>query len=250
MTLTTVILTKNEAANIKDAVENAKAVSDTVLVVDSHSTDDTRHLAEQAQAIVFEHDWTGDFSAQRNFALSLVKTEWVLFLDADERLNNQLVDSIKRAVQSDVQASYVLKRKTIAFGKEFHHGVLKPDYVPRLFKTSHVHWENRVHERPVCADQQVQLPGVILHFSYQSWVHNIEKLNVYTTIWAENALARNQSTTYMHAFGHATAAFFKSYFLQLGVLDGGPGIAMCLNHAFCTLCKYLKLIELKARKTP
>ena len=102
--LTVVILTKNEENNIVDAILNARQVTDKVLVVDSGSTDKTIELAEANGAKVIYRTWDSDFAAQRNFALHHVETEWVLYLDADERINDELATSIKRAMQSPAKS--------------------------------------------------------------------------------------------------------------------------------------------------
>lgn len=243
--LTTIVLTKNEESNIIDVIKNAQIVSDSVLVVDSGSTDKTVELAEQAGAKVVFRAWDNDFSAQRNFALEHVATEWVLYLDADERLNDELIEAIKKALASNDDKQYSIKRKSVAFGKEFNYGVLKPDFVPRLFKTSHVKWVNKVHEKPVCEDKLKVLGGYIEHYTYTSWEQWLRKFDQYTTIWAHDAYARGKKGNVLNAFGHAFAGFLKMALLKKGVLDGGLGVAMCCNHFFYNLIKYLKLIELQ-----
>ena len=148
--ITVVILTKNEEQNIAGAIQNAKSLSTNFLVVDSGSTDKTLELASENGAKVIFREWDNDFSAQRNFALEHVNTEWVLYLDADERLNDALCQSIKSVLDKGKQKQYSMMRKIHAFGFEYKHGIFKPDEVLRLFLTESVHWENKVHERPVC----------------------------------------------------------------------------------------------------
>ena len=130
--LTIVILTKNEEQNIVEVINNAKKCADKVLIVDSGSTDKTVELAKTVGAQVIYRAWDNDFSAQRNFALDKVETEWVLYLDADERLNDELIDAIKKATKKDDDIQYKIKRKSVAFGRKFNYGVLKPDFVPRV----------------------------------------------------------------------------------------------------------------------
>ena len=143
--LTVVILTKNEEKDIIDAINNAQKLTDKVLIVDSGSTDNTVALAEANGAKVVYRAWDNDFAAQRNFALQYVTTERVLYLDADERMNDKLIEAIKKALTANEQKQYSIKRKSVAFGQEFNYGVLKPDFVPRLFKVKNVHWVNKVH---------------------------------------------------------------------------------------------------------
>ncbi|MDY4920076.1 MAG: glycosyltransferase family 2 protein [Phascolarctobacterium sp.] len=246
--LTTIVLTKNEESNIIDVIKNAQIVSDSVLVVDSGSTDKTVELAEQAGAKVVFRAWDNDFSAQRNFALEHVATEWVLYLDADERLNDELIEAIKKALASNEDKQYSIKRKSVAFGKEFNYGVLKPDFVPRLFKTSHVKWVNKVHEKPVCEDKLLVLSGYIRHYTYPDWKHYFNKFNQYTTIWAENAYENGKRVGFISAYLHAFFSFLQMLILKKGILDGWLGCTLCTYHFMYTLTKYIKLIDLQRGK--
>ena len=245
--LTIAILTKNEERNIIDVIRNCQRLTDSILVVDSGSTDNTVTLAEANGAKVVYRAWDNDFSAQRNFALEHVDTEWILYLDADERLNEQLCEAIKNVITKNENRQYSIKRKSVAFGKEFNYGVLKPDFVPRLFKTSHVQWVNKVHEKPLCKDKLEVLEGFIKHYTYTNWEQWLKKFDQYTSIWAQDAYARGKKVTLYGAFGHAFFGFLQMAFLKKGILDGGMGLAMSCNHFFYTLMKYLKLIELQRK---
>ena len=124
--LATVILTKNEEKDIEATIQTAQRCADEVLIVDSGSTDRTVELAEKNGARVVFRAWDNDFAAQRNFALSQTEADWVLYLDADEHLNDELVNAIKKVVTgtSDTQKQYSLQRKSVAFGKKFSYGPL------------------------------------------------------------------------------------------------------------------------------
>lgn len=245
--LSVVILTKNEEANIVDVVQNARQLTDCVLVVDSGSTDKTVPLAEANGARVIYRAWDDDFSAQRNFALQNINTDWVLYLDADERLNKELVRSVKEVINKNLARQYSIKRKSVAFGQEFNYGILKPDFVPRLFKTENVQWINKVHEKPVCKDKLEILEGHIEHYTYTDWTQWLKKFDQYTSIWSEDAYAKGKRTNLLKAFCHALFGFIQMAILKRGILDGGLGLAMSCNHFFYTLMKYLKLIELQRK---
>ena len=242
--LTVVLLTKNEEKNIADAVHNAKQAAAAVLVVDSGSTDATVKLAEANGACVVYRAWDNDFSAQRNFALQHVSTEWVLYLDADERLNDELVEAVKRAVAHNERKQFSIKRKSVAFGQEFNYGVLKPDFVPRLFKTKAVRWVNKVHEKPVCEDKLEVLDGYIEHYTYVSWEQYFNKFNQYTSIWAQNAYEQGKQAGFLTAYAHAVFAFVQMLLCKKGILDGRLGFTLCLYHFMYTLTKYVKLVDL------
>lgn len=247
--LTIVVLTKNEQDNIIGVVQNSLIVADKVIIVDSGSTDKTVELAEQYGATVIYRAWDNDFSAQRNFALDYVDTEWVLYLDADERLNETLIVAIKKVLDTNPNKQYSIKRKSVAFGQEFNYGVLKPDFVPRLFKTKRIKWVNKVHEKPVCEDKLEILSGYAEHYTYPSWEHYFNKFNQYTTIWAQNAYENGKTVGFCSAYGHAVFSFIQMLILKRGILDGRLGITLCVYHFMYTLTKYIKLIDLQRGKS-
>lgn len=243
--LTVVILTKNEEKNIEGAIENALLVTDRVLIVDSGSTDSTVEMAEKLGAKVVYRAWDNDFSAQRNFALEHVDTDWVLYLDADERMNDALVKAVKGATASNVQKKYVMVRKIKALGFEYKHGIFKPDKVTRMFPTKEVYWEHKVHERAVCELNSEVLAGWMDHYTYDSWQQWWEKAGKYTSIWAEDQYANGKRISVGSAFSHALCGFLKAYILQLGFLDGWGGVYSSILHVIYTTMKYLKLYELQ-----
>lgn len=245
--ITISILTKNEEENIISVINNAKKCTDKILIIDSGSSDKTVELAESVGAKVVYRRWDDDFSAQRNFALDKVSTEWILYLDADERLNSELIVAIKEQIAKNDNVQYKIKRKSVAFGRAFNYGVLKPDFVARLFKTKHVKWVNKVHEHPECADKTQILPGYIEHYTYKDWYQYFSKFNQYTTIWAENAYQNGKKTGFFKAFGHAFFGFIQMGILKKGFLDGALGIILSVNHFFYTLIKYVKLIDLQRK---
>ncbi|MBR6636089.1 MAG: glycosyltransferase family 2 protein [Phascolarctobacterium sp.] len=245
--LTVIILTKNEEKNIVDVIANAKQVTDKVLIVDSGSADKTVELAEENGAKVVYRAWDNDFAAQRNFALEHVDTEWVLYLDADERMNEELVRDIQNVVEKNHDNSYSFTRKSVAFGQEFNYGVLRSDCVSRLFKKNRVVWVNRVHEKPVCKDPEFRLNGYAKHYTYTDWYQYFNKFNQYTTVWAENAFQNGKTTTFVEGIGHALYSFVQMAFFKKGILDGWLGIVLCLNHFSYTLNKYIKLLDLQRK---
>ncbi len=244
--LAVLILTKNEEENIVGAVENAKRVTDEVVVIDAGSTDRTTELAKAHGAKVAFRAWTDDFSAQRNFALGETEADWVLYLDADERMNDELVEDVKRVVATGaLDAQYVMERRAVAFGKKFSHGDLGPDHVTRMFPREKVQWVNQVHEHPECDLPVKTLRGHLEHYTYKNWHAWEGKLCQYTTIWAEDAYRRGKRISVSGIFFHSLGGFFKTYFLQAGFLDGWMGLYTCFDHSFYTMLKYLKLYELQ-----
>lgn len=245
--LTAVILTKNEEANIIDAVNNAFSVADKVLIVDSGSTDATVKLAKKNGAEVVYRAWDNDFAAQRNFALQHIDTYWTLYLDADERLDEDLISAIRSIVKNEENKQYSMMRKIHAFGFTYQHGIFKPDEVLRLFPTKSVHWVNKVHEKPVCDFPKEKLDGFIEHYTYNSWQQWWDKAGHYTSIWAEDVYAKGKRTSIGGAFFHAAYGFIRAYIIQGGFLDGWSGLYSSLQHFIYTIMKYLKLYELEQK---
>ena len=246
--LSIIILTKNEERNIAAAVFNAKQCTEIVIVIDAGSTDKTVMLAEQAGAKVIFRAWDNDFAAQRNFVLDKIVTEWVLYLDADERLNAQLIAAVNTAVASrDIDKQYIIKRFSHAFGQQFRHGVLRPDRVARLFPRKQVLWEGKVHERPVCTLNKGELAGHIEHYTYESWQQWWEKAGKYTTIWAADKYAQGKRTSLSSVLMHVIGGAIKVFIIQGGILEGPMGLVSTWQHMAYTLSKYMKLLELQRK---
>lgn len=246
--LAILILTCNEEDNIADVVENAKKCTDEVVIIDSGSTDRTVELAKEHGAKVAFRAWTNDFSAQRNFALEQTEADWVLYLDADERLNDELITEIKRIVaRGKMDTQYAITRKSVAFDVTFSYGVLYPDHVRRMFPRKEVRWVNKVHEHPECGLSEERLPGYIEHHTYKDWHEWEEKLCLYTTIWAQDAYKRGKRTSMGGILLHSIGGFFKMLVVRRGFLDGAIGSYLCCTHFFYTMLKYLKLHELQRK---
>lgn len=247
--ITTVILTKNEEQNMESAIENAKLVSEKVLIVDSGSTDATVELAKKNGAKVVFRAWDNDFSAQRNFALEHVDTEWVLYLDADERLDEKLISEIRLVVDSRNVAMYRFVRRNSAFGRDFKYGVLGPDSVIRLFPKDKVKWQDKVHERPDGDLPVITLKGYMKHYTYRNFTQYIQKMNQYSSIGAQNYYDKHKKVSVIgDLFFRPAFAFFKMYVLKKGFLEGWLGFVLCLNYANYTLNKYVKLKLLNEEK--
>ncbi len=245
-----IILTKNEEKDIEAAVQNARQCADEVLVVDSGSTDRTVELAKKNGARVVFREWDNDFAAQRNFALTQTAADWVLYLDADERLNEPLAKRICDIMAADAKEAamkkqYSFQRKTVAFGKKFSYGPLHPDWVPRLFPRESVTWEGKVHEHPECKLPLEKLPGHVEHYTYKSWQEWADKMSKYSSIWAEEAYKNGRRTTLPEALVHGIGSVFSMLVVQRGFMDGWMGICLSCMYCFYTMQKYLKLHEMQ-----
>jgi glycosyltransferase involved in cell wall biosynthesis len=252
-TLSVIILTKNEEKDIEAAVQNARQCADEVLIVDSGSTDRTVELAEKNGARTVFRAWDNDFAAQRNFALSQTEADWVLYLDADERMNDEMIGAIKKVVaagpsEAGGKKQYKIQRKSVAFGKKFSYGPLYPDWVTRLFPGKSVTWVGKVHEHPECNLPLEKLPGHMEHYTYRDWQEWEEKMGRYSSIWAEEAWHKGRRASLPEALLHGIGSLFSTLILRRGFLDGWMGICLCCMYVSYTMLKYLKLYQ--KQKTP
>ena len=248
-TLSVIILTKNEENDIGAAIQNAWLCADEVLVVDSGSTDRTVELAKKNGARVVYRAWDNDFAAQRNFALTQTEADWVLYLDADERMNDELLRDVKKVVSAGPpdaggQKQYSMQRKSVAFGKKFSYGPLYPDRVTRLLPRENVKWVGKVHEHPECNLPLEKLRGHIEHYTYRDWQEWEEKMSRYSTIWAEEAYNKGRRASLPVALLHGVGSLFSTLILRRGFLDGWMGICLSCMYFSYTMLKYLKLYEI------
>lgn len=242
--LAVLILTKNEEKNIEACIKSA-SFADEIVVVDSGSTDATQVKAEAlgARFVVHSMDEEG-FAGQRNFALSQTRAKWVFFLDADERITDEVKAKIQQIVTEDQAAAYRVERKNVIMGKMMHHGGHRPDYVARLYPRSAVKWHGKVHEGIETDLPRKTLHNVLLHYTYTTWKQYFAKFNQYTSLAAQSMFERNKRVGKAGALGHAVFTFIRDYLLRGGFLDGFMGLTMSVMASVYTFVKYLKLINL------
>lgn len=148
--------------------------------------------SQKSGASVIYRAWDGDFAAQRNFALTGAHGDWVLYLDADERLTAGAIQKVLAIKKGAPNHHYSFRRENIAFGHHFHHGAFGPDRVVRLFPKAAVHWEGKVHEHAVCTVPLEALSERMDHYTYAAFADWWRKAGQYTTIWADDAYARGK----------------------------------------------------------
>lgn len=242
--LSVIVITKNEASNIHDCLQSV-AFADQVLVLDSGSTDDTVAIALEMGAQVHQSsEWPG-FGAQKNRALQYATGQWVLSIDADERIPPDLAQAISAAVRQGSANAYSLARQTQFCGQWIRHCGWTPDRVVRLFRRDLARFSNdAVHEKLVLNDPAAKLAHLdppMLHYSYRTSDDYWKKLQRYSKDWALERHKQGQKTTMSRAALSGFVAFVRTYFFRLGFLDGAMGFAVCSMQAQSAFGKYFEL---------
>jgi glycosyltransferase involved in cell wall biosynthesis len=242
--LTLVVITRDAGAQLRDCLASAAFAAETI-VVDSGSRDDTVEIARRLGARVLTHEWLG-FGPQKNFAVGEATHDWVLCLDADESVSDELARSLRAAMARPEHVAYAMARRNRFLGRWLAHGEGYPDWSLRLFDRRHARWsDDAVHEH-VLADGSVgRLEGDLLHASGESLDAYLDKQNRYTTLQAQAMLARGERFSFARLLVSPIARFARFYFLRAGFLDGTAGLVHIAIGCFNSFCKYAKLRALE-----
>lgn len=239
--LSVIIIVKNESANIRDCIASV-AWADQIIVVDSGSTDDTVGIARKMGAEVYVHaDWPG-FGPQKNRALDYATHEWVLSIDADERITPQLRVEIESVLQNPQADGYEISRLSRFCGRFMHHSGWSPDYVLRLFRRDQGRFSDvLVHESVQLQGSVAELKQPLLHYSYLDFDDVLVKLNNYSSAASLMLERREKKGSLRQAVIHGLWAFFRTYVLRAGFLDGREGFMLAVMNAENSYYRYIKL---------
>ena len=248
--LSVIIITKNEAAKIRGCLESVN-FADEIVVVDSGSSDNTVEICKEYTDQVFFKEWPG-FGAQKNNALALAKGDWVLSLDADERVDSSLQKEILSIISTadstgtNEKLGYDIPRRSRFCGRFMKHSGWYPDYVLRLFRREHARFsDDKVHEKVIVNGPTGKLRHPITHLAIDSLDQAIEKMNLYSSIAADEKFKAGAKSSILKAYFRGVWAFLKTYLLRGGILDGRQGFTLSLCNAGGTYFKYAKLLELR-----
>jgi glycosyltransferase involved in cell wall biosynthesis len=248
MSLSIIIITKNEEASIGDCLASVEW-ADEIVVVDSGSTDRTVALCRiHTDKVHVTADWPG-FGQQKNRALALATGEWVLSLDADERVTPELRREME-TVMADPgdRAAFTLPRRSNYCGRPMRHGGWWPDYVTRLFRRGRARFsDDLVHERLIVDGPVGRLCQPLLHEAFSSLEDVLETMNRYSTAGSRMMYERGKRATLTAAIMHGLWSFFHTYVVRAGFLDGREGFMLALSNAEGTYYRYLKLLLLVER---
>ncbi|MEQ5800490.1 glycosyltransferase family 2 protein [Halomonas sp. H10-9-1] len=243
MSIAAVLIVKNEAEHLRACLETLGWV-DEIVVVDAGSDDATCAIAREfTDHVVVEDDWQG-FGMQRQRAQTLVVSDWILMIDADERVSPALRASVQAAVGEGMPAIYTVSRLSWCFGAYIRHSGWYPDRVARLYPRGRAGYNDAlVHEK---LENPQALPvrplqGDLLHYTYRDLRHYLEKSAHYAQAWAEQRAARGKRGNLAAGIGHGIGCFLRMYLLKAGFLDGRQGLLLALLSAHSTFAKYADL---------
>jgi len=245
--LTVTVITLNESAQIAAALQSVEW-ADEILVIDSRSTDDTVTIARAHAARVEVRDWPG-YSAQKNHAADLASNDWILSIDADERVTPELAAEIRGLLQGTPQArGYRLPRVAWYLGRWIRSTDWYPDYQLRLYDRRAGRWNGRrVHESVELAGgaEPGLLKNALHHYAYRDTSEHLSTIDTYTTLAAGQWHAEGRRATGLGALAHATFALFRNYVLRGGFRDGAPGLIVSVFNSYYVFLKFAKLWELQ-----
>lgn len=235
--LSVIIPTYNEETYIEDAIKSV-AFADEIIVVDSYSSDTTRQKAHNMGCTVLERAFD-NFSGQKNFALTHATGDWILFIDADERVTQKLKQEILDVLRSPQYNGYTLSFPHFYMNRFLYH---KVDRVVRLVKNQNIKFTGDVHEKLTFDGKAGALKNFMIHYTYKGLFHLLGKKDSYAWFQAGMSVKKGKKVTYIHLFVKPLYRFFHAYFIKKGFLDGVPGLALASMNAYGVLSRYVKIL--------
>lgn len=240
--ISAVILTKNEEENIERSLQSL-SWCDELLVIDDNSEDKTVEIAKKRGAKVYTRSLKGDFAAQRNYGLEKAKGDWVLFVDADEKVTSTLWYEIMQYTNNPINeyAGFYIKRIDNIWKKELKHGEIGNIKLLRLAKKDAGRWEGKVHEVWKIKGKTLTLNNSLLHFPHASVAKFLKEINVYTDLRAEELFKKKRKVYWWSIILYPKAKFIVNYMFRGGFLDGMPGLVFALMMSFHSFLVRAKL---------
>ncbi len=241
--ITANIITLNEEKNIAEVIRSVQEVCDEVLVVDSQSSDRTREIAESLGAKVIIQPYLGD-GPQKAFGAPLAKNDWILSIDADERLDTNAIEAIKTIdLDSTSYDAFSFKRKTFV-GKHFIK-VWYPDRVTRLYNRQHCHYNHAIGHAKVETQNVLDLDADFLHFSFENYAHLIRTTEKFASRGAKMLYEKGKRASWYDPYTHGLSSLFKKLILKGGMFHGTHGWNVSMISGFHSYLKYVLLLELQ-----
>lgn len=242
--ISAVVITYNEEEDIGRCVESLLPVADEIIVVDSFSTDRTKEICERYNVHFYSRIWEG-YSSAKNFGNTLAQHEWILSIDADEALSEELQKSIAAFKKTDpsLTGTFVFNRLTNYSGHWVRHCGWYPDQKMRMWKRGIGNWDGTLHEQVVFSATTTisHLKGDLLHYSFPSIKDHIQTMNNYSEVASTDLVTRNKKIYFViHLILNPCYTFISKYFFNLGFMDGYYGFVICSLSAFANFLKYSK----------
>lgn len=246
MKLSVLIIAKNEEDMIVPAIESV-LWADEVIVLDTGSTDKTVAVAKKAGATVYTYTAGKSFSDWRNKALTLASGDYVLYLDADERIPRKLQAEIQTVINQSEAAYFAIPRINVILGKELTHGGWWPDYVKRLYKKSALKkWEGKLHEEPVVEGSLAHLTNPMRHIKHETFSEMIEKTNDWSAVEAQLMFdAKHPPMTVLRFMSAMAREFWYRMVVKRAFLDGKEGVMFAMYQVYSRFISYAKLWEMQ-----
>lgn len=244
--ISVIIITKDEEKNISDCLKSVEW-ADEIIVIDAESNDKTVELAKIFTDKVFTKKWEG-YVPQKKYALSLASNEWVLSVDADERITSELKTEILKLSPGNF-AGYKIRRKNFLLGKEITSCGWGNDYQLRLFKKEKTDLTDRLVHEGFTVDGKIgKLENPMLHYTFSSFTEYFNKINYYTSLKAVELVKQKGEIGGWTIFSHTVSAFILFFINKRGFKDGVRGLIISLLHSVSTMLNYIKLWELQNKK--
>jgi glycosyltransferase involved in cell wall biosynthesis len=236
-TITVIIPTFNEENYIQDCLNSVSFANQTI-IIDSFSSDTTLEIIKKYNCEVIQRKFD-NFSNQKNEAIKLAKSDWILFLDADERVTEKLKYEILETITQPLYDAYKIRFPHFYMNRFLYHTENK---VVRLVKNKDIHFEGEVHEKLIHKGSVGLLKNFMIHYTYKGLFNYIKKKDSYAWFQAKMSKDRNKKATYIHLIFKPFYRFFHTYFIRKGFLDGVPGLAVATIDAYGVFSRYVKMI--------
>lgn len=240
--ITVTIITLNEEDSIGDCIQSAWQIADEIIVIDSQSADNTRAIAQNLGAKVHQNPFHG-YGSQKNVATQQASNDWIFNLDADERLDDQLVETIKQLDFNNLETAYAFPRKNY-IGNRWQK-TWSPDFVIRLYNKRYSSFSQDIVHESVIAKRYAKLPGSIIHYSFKDLSDCLQRADKYSVLDAKRLFEADRTVRPWEPAWHYLTSFFKFYVLKKGVFYGADGLTASLIGALRSYLKYAHLLEMR-----
>ena len=246
MKISAVVITKNEELNIRECLDTL-VWADEIVIIDSNSIDNTRAIASEFTNKIYTTD-SDVFSEKRSMSFAKCSNDWILFVDADERITLRLKEEILSLTPAEGVYGYRLNRRNYYFGQWLKHSGVYPDKHIRLFNKLHASITPRIiHEGVEVNGRVEELKNDFIHYSFRDMTHMMDKINLYSTLEAKEKQKNNKQISKAGVFTHALSAFLRVFISRKGYKDRSGGFFISFCYSMVSFLSHLKLLKLQGK---